>query len=126
MNDTTTTASYSLGLAGGALVAVIIVSLAIMIVTVWAYVNIIRRAGYSGWWVLISLVPLVGTIMFFVFAFAEWPVMRELRALRAQVGGGQFGPGQFGPGPGQYGPGPQPGYGPGGPGYPPPGGPYHP
>jgi uncharacterized membrane protein YhaH (DUF805 family) len=59
----------------------------LVIVFVWAYVRIIRRAGYSGWWVLIGLVPFVNVVMFLVFAFKEWPIQRELAQLRAQLGG---------------------------------------
>ncbi|HJQ03479.1 MAG TPA: DUF805 domain-containing protein [Jatrophihabitans sp.] len=83
----------------------IVIYAVILIVAVWAYVRIIRRAGYSGWWILIGLVPVVNVVMFFVFAFKEWPIQRELAHLRAQVGGGR------------------PGYGypPAGYGYPPPG-----
>lgn len=35
---------------------------------------ILRKAGYSAWWVLIALVPLLNIIMFWVFAFSRWPV----------------------------------------------------
>jgi uncharacterized membrane protein YhaH (DUF805 family) len=35
---------------------------------------ILRKAGYSGWWVLVALVPLLNVIMFWVFAFARWPI----------------------------------------------------
>ena len=47
------------------------------------WIMIIRRAGYSGAWVLIGFVPVVNLIMFLVFAFKEWPVQRETRELRA-------------------------------------------
>jgi uncharacterized membrane protein YhaH (DUF805 family) len=36
-------------------------------------VMIIRKAGYSGWWVLVYFVPFVNIIMLWVFAFSEWP-----------------------------------------------------
>ena len=129
------------GIFGGVGIVLLIVYLAVLVVMVWAYVNIIRRAGYSGWWVLIGLVPLVNLVMFLVFAFKEWPVQRELAALRAmaaqqqaygqphggqqyggqpyggqQYGGQQYGGPQYGGqqyGGQQYGSGP---YG-GGPGY---------
>ena len=81
----------------------IVIYAVILIIAVWAYVRIIRRAGYSGWWILIALVPLVNVVMFLVFAFKEWPIQRELAQLRAQVGSGR------------------PGYPPSGYGYPPPG-----
>jgi uncharacterized membrane protein YhaH (DUF805 family) len=60
------------------------------LVIVWAYVRIIRRAGYSGWWILIGLVPLLNVVMFFVFAFKEWPIQRELAHLRAVLGAGGY------------------------------------
>jgi uncharacterized membrane protein len=57
--------------------------LALLVVAAWAYVRIIRRAGYSGWWVLIGIVPVVNVVMFFFFAFKKWPAQRELEQLRA-------------------------------------------
>jgi uncharacterized membrane protein YhaH (DUF805 family) len=39
-------------------------------------VKILQKAGYSGWWSLIILVPVVNIIMFYVFAFSTWPVLR--------------------------------------------------
>jgi hypothetical protein len=40
-----------------------------------AWVQILRKAGYSGAWVLVGLVPFVNIVMFFVFAFSRWPVL---------------------------------------------------
>jgi FHA domain len=53
-----------------------VISLAIFAFFIWCYVRIIRRAGYSGWWVLILLVPVVNIVMVWVFAFSNWPVLR--------------------------------------------------
>ena len=64
--------------------------LVILILMVWAYIRIIRRAGYSGWWILIGVVPLVNLVMFLVFAFKEWPIQRELAQLRAMTGQGGY------------------------------------
>ena len=45
----------------------------------WAVVavfgRILNRAGYSRWWLLTLVVPLVNLIMLWVFAFASWPVL---------------------------------------------------
>ncbi len=38
--------------------------------------RILHRAGYSGWWVVLSLVPFVNIIMVWVFAFSTWSAMR--------------------------------------------------
>ena len=103
MNNTT----YDLGALGhdGAIDRRAVCSgCAIWLVFLIAYIKIISKAGYSGWWVLIMFVPIVNVIMLLVFAYKEWPIQRELRELRAwanqiQRGGG----GQSGTGPQGYG-----------------------
>ena len=47
----------------------------ILIAMLYPYVRIIRRAGYSGWWMLTMFVPIVNIIMLWVFAFAKWPAI---------------------------------------------------
>jgi len=92
---------------GAALAVAIIAGIAIWAIFLIAYVKIISRAGYSGWWVLIMFVPVVNVVMLLVFAFKEWPIQRELRELRGwanqiqrgssgQAGYGQAGYGQAG------------------------------
>jgi hypothetical protein len=48
------------------------------------YVMIIRKAGYSGWWVLILFVPIVNFIMIWVFALARWPVEERASGVGAE------------------------------------------
>jgi hypothetical protein len=48
------------------------------------YVLIIRKAGYSGWWVLTALIPLVNLIMLWVFALARWPVEQRAAGMGAE------------------------------------------
>jgi uncharacterized membrane protein YhaH (DUF805 family) len=38
--------------------------------------TIVRKAGYSGAWSLLLLIPVVNIIALFVFAFSTWPVQR--------------------------------------------------
>ena len=40
---------------------------------------IARKAGYSGWWCLIWFVPIANLVMLWVFAFADWPALRQPR-----------------------------------------------
>jgi uncharacterized membrane protein YhaH (DUF805 family) len=61
-------------------VIAIIIVLAIYFVPI---LMIIRKAGYSGWWILILFVPLVNIIMLWVFAFASWPSLRDHPAAAA-------------------------------------------
>jgi uncharacterized membrane protein YhaH (DUF805 family) len=67
---------------GAALAILIVVYAAFIVFFVWCYVRIIRRAGYSGWWILMALVPIGNLIMLGFFAFKEWPIQRELNYLR--------------------------------------------
>jgi len=88
------------------LIVLLVVLLLYTVLNIVAVVKIITKAGYSGAWFLILFVPIIGTIMFYVFAFSKWPVIKRLEAIQRS---GQFSTGAGGPygGPGgQYG-GPQ-------------------
>ncbi len=54
--------------------------LVVLVLVVWAFIavfgRILNRAGYSRWWLLTVVVPLLNLIMLWVFAFASWPVTR--------------------------------------------------
>ena len=101
---------------GGAAGVLVLVYVAIAVISIIAAVKVVTKAGYSGWWVLIVLVPVVGFVMALVFAFSDWPVLREVRALRAQLASSSG----YGWPPGYGGGAAAPG-GPAGPGMPPPG-----
>ena len=62
------------GFGAGDLVS-LVVWLGFMALLLWVYGRIIGRAGFSPWWALISLVPLVGVVMLWVFAFIDWPAL---------------------------------------------------
>ncbi|WP_193616503.1 hypothetical protein [Goekera deserti] len=68
-----------------ALVALVLVYIAVIGFSIYASVRIIRRAGYSGWWVLMGFVPIGNLIMLGFFAFKQWPVLRELEYLRGHA-----------------------------------------
>jgi len=57
--------------------------LVVAVVFLVAYIRIIQKAGYSGWWILVGFVPILNVVMFLVFAFSTWPVVRERDALRS-------------------------------------------
>jgi len=92
----------------GAIIGIGLFGLVMAIIFFVAYVKIISRAGYSGWWVLVMFVPILNVVMLLIFAYKQWPIQRELAELRGwanqiQRGNDQRGPGydQRGPGPGQ-------------------------
>jgi uncharacterized membrane protein YhaH (DUF805 family) len=37
--------------------------------------RVLRRAGYSPWWVLLVLVPLVNLVALWMFAYMRWPAI---------------------------------------------------
>jgi hypothetical protein len=77
------------------LLALLAVDLSICVLSIVAGVKVISKAGYSGWWVLITLVPVVNFVMFLVFAFSKWPIEERLEALeRGRQSGGR--PGAYG------------------------------
>lgn len=76
-------AEWTAWLATGVGLAVVAACYLVILV---AYIRIIQKAGYSGWWVLVGLVPVLNLVMFLVFAYSRWPVLRENDLLRSQRG----------------------------------------
>lgn len=58
---------------------------AMAVLGIVAMVKILHKAGYSGWWALTMFVPLLNIVMFLVFAFADWPVVRAARRAHQPV-----------------------------------------
>jgi len=51
----------------------VVAVLAFAALALWLAARILRKAGLSGWWCLITLVPGVNLVMIWVFAFIRWP-----------------------------------------------------
>lgn len=65
---------------------VVIFALAVAVFSVLIYWRIFSKAGYSGALGLLMFVPIANIIVLCVLAFGEWPIYRELRQMRQQVG----------------------------------------
>jgi hypothetical protein len=106
---TTTNSSSSSG--SGVILVFGLFYIAILGFFLFAWSRIVKKAGYSPWYVLLALIPCVGIVMFFVFAFADWPVVQQARRNSAPPGYGYGGPGGYVPptGPAPARPGPYPG-----------------
>ena len=46
----------------------------VLIVPLW---QLFSKAGYSGWWSLLMIVPLVNLIALYVLAFSSWPSLKK-------------------------------------------------
>lgn len=53
--------------------------LLIVLVILLLPAQVLHRAGYSRWWSLVLLVPVVNLVMVWVFALADWPALRATR-----------------------------------------------
>ena len=49
----------------------------ILFVLLFPLIRILRKAGYSGWWVLLWFVPIGNLVALWIFAFADWPALRR-------------------------------------------------
>ena len=56
-----------------------LMSIVLMLIIWW---KIFSKAGWPGAVSLVMLVPFVNLIMIVYFAFATWPIQRELEALK--------------------------------------------
>lgn len=72
------------GLLGGVWQIIVTASVALLfslfvplaLLWVWILARILQRAGYSGWWALIGLTPLL-PLAVWVFAFSSWPAAQR-------------------------------------------------
>ena len=58
----------------GVLVISFVLVLVISLVPYWL---ILRKAGFSGWWVLLLFIPIVNIAAPWIFALVQWPAMER-------------------------------------------------
>lgn len=63
---------------------VVFIAMIVTIIKVWIYCRVFSKAGYSWALGLLMLVPIANLIMPFVLGFGDWPIEKELRALKQQ------------------------------------------
>lgn len=47
-----------------------------MVAVVAMAARIAQKAGYSGWWGVVQLIPVAGVVAVWVLAFIAWPAVR--------------------------------------------------
>ena len=62
------------------------VALVATVIKILIICKIFSKAGYSWALGLLMLVPIANIIMAFYLAFADWPIQKELRQLKQQMG----------------------------------------
>lgn len=63
------------------------IGLIVTVITILAFCKIFSKAGYCWAFGLLALVPFGTLIMILILAFSDWPICRELRALKPQMHG---------------------------------------
>jgi hypothetical protein len=59
---------------------VILIELAVvLLVVVWPCFRVLSRLGFSPWLALLMIVPIVNLIALWVFAYARWPALQEVK-----------------------------------------------
>jgi len=43
---------------------------------------ILRKIGYSGWWVVTLFVPIIGLLMPWALALSKWPIEQDIERAR--------------------------------------------
>jgi branched-subunit amino acid transport protein AzlD len=66
---------------------ILIAVLVSLLFTILVYFMIFKRTGMNPWLSLLMLVPIANFVMLIILAFTEWPIQREVHALRAQLAG---------------------------------------
>jgi len=59
--------------------------LLVTILVVVIFCKIFSKTGYSWALGLLMFIPIANIVMLFVLAFSEWPVLKELKSLKAQL-----------------------------------------
>jgi uncharacterized membrane protein YhaH (DUF805 family) len=39
------------------------------------FIRIFQKAGRSGWWAVLMVIPLINIIVLWIFAFSNWPAL---------------------------------------------------
>ena len=60
---------------GGFSIIHLLVLLPLMALSIVPAVFIVRKAGFSGWWVILLFIPIANLIGYLMFAFADWPAL---------------------------------------------------
>jgi membrane-anchored protein YejM (alkaline phosphatase superfamily) len=68
-----------------ALIAIAVLAVFVIVLTLFVWGMIFRRAGYSFATALLMFLPVVNVIWLLIFAFTRWPIQKELDAYQRQV-----------------------------------------
>ena len=62
----------------------LLILLQLLYVPIWW--KVLTKTGNSGWLGCLTFVPGVNLVMLLLLVFSEWPIHKEMRTLREQLG----------------------------------------
>ena len=62
---------------GGISIWQLIIIIFILLIPILVFGPVVKKAGFTRWWVLLMAIPLVNIIAVWVFAFVAWPAERD-------------------------------------------------
>ena len=55
----------------------LVIFILFFVLPLWFFGKAVGKAGFSPWWVLFAVVPIVNIVMLWVFAYAKWPAFPD-------------------------------------------------
>ena len=49
----------------------------LLLVSLYFFSRVVGKTGFSPWWTLLALIPVVNLVMLWVFAYAKWPALPD-------------------------------------------------
>lgn len=68
------------GIFGGMPWWYLLTTVLLLAVGLWLNAQVLRKAGFSVWWALLFVVPLLWIVGVWIFAFVRWPRIDRVRA----------------------------------------------
>ena len=65
------------------LISLIVIALYVLVFVI-PIAKVLRRVGFSGWGSILAVVPLLGIIGLWIFAFMRWPLDDKPRAIASE------------------------------------------
>lgn len=63
----------------------LVASLIVTIIILIGWWKIWTKAGYSGWWSLLILIPIVNLLSLLYLAFGHWPIEKQIEEQKNQL-----------------------------------------
>jgi len=59
------------------LLLILAILFVILIIPFLVFGPVLKKAGFSKWWSLLMAIPILNFVMIWIFAFVDWPVMKN-------------------------------------------------